>query len=346
MIWWQAIFFPFALLFNLVTSVRNRMYDRGVRKSTRFDANVIAVGNLAIGGTGKTPMIHHLIQYFHGKNLKVCTLSRGYGRDTSGFRLAALPVDSPATIGDEPYGYLERYESQVPVAVGEERDLAISELLLHEPDSYAVLLDDAFQHRRVTPTVNIVLTTFQNPFYKDYLLPAGRLRESRKGAARADIVVVTKCPYFLSEADQVRMKHAIARYSDAIVFFMTINYLEPKPFFENGKPLTNRVLAISGMAQPKPFEDHLSRYFNVVLSHHYRDHYKYKKEDIKDMIRELGPDVSLITTEKDMVKLKRFPQLADFPCFYIPIEMKFLKDEALFYSTLDSRLKYYAQESN
>ncbi|MEQ8470506.1 MAG: tetraacyldisaccharide 4'-kinase [Marinoscillum sp.] len=345
MIWWQAIFFPFALLFDLITRIRNWMYKKGFRESTRFDANVIAVGNLAIGGTGKTPMIDYLIQYFSSKNLKVSTLSRGYGRETRGFRLADWG-DSAATIGDEPYGYFLKYKGKVPVAVGAERDLAISELLLHQPDTTAVLLDDAFQHRRVTPTANIMLTTYQNPFYQDFLLPVGRLRESRKGADRADIIIVTKCPSFLAESDQVRMKTQIAQYSNAKVFFMSIEYLEPKPIFENQIPLHNRVVAISGMAQPQPFEQYISSKYQITLTHHYRDHYKYKTEDIRDITRELSSNVSLITTEKDMVKLRSFQELKEYSCFYIPIRMKFLKDETLFYSTLDSMLNYYAQESN
>lgn len=345
MFWWQVIFFPFALLFHLVTQLRNWMYDRGYRKSTPFDANVIAVGNLAIGGTGKTPMIDYLIRHFLKKNLKPATLSRGYGRETKGFRLGNWN-DTPATLGDEPYGYFTKYKGQVPVAVGAERDLAISELLLYAPDVFTVLLDDAFQHRRVKPTVSILLTTYQNPFYQDYLLPIGRLRESRVGAKRADIIIVTKCPSFLSESEQVKIKYEISTYSEAPVFFMTVDYLDPRPIFSNGLPLSNKVVAISGMAQPAPFEQHVSGKYQITLAHHYRDHYKYKQEDVRDISRELGPDISLITTEKDMEKLKAFPELAHHSCYCIPIEMKFIRDEALFYSALDSMLKYYAQEPN
>ena len=195
----------------------------------------------------------------------------------------------------------------------------------------------------MTPSTNILLTTYENPFYEDYLLPSGRLREHRSGASRADIVLVTKCPTFMAESDQVRMKYQISLYTHATVYFLTIDYLEPQPIFDNGLQLNNRVVAISGMANPKPFEKEVSSRFNMKFAHHYRDHYRYKQQDIKDIIMELNSDTSLITTEKDMVKLKSFSELSEYSCYYIPIRMKFLRDESLFQSQIDSMLKNYVQ---
>ncbi len=338
---WRFLFYPLTLLYAGVVMLRNWLYDTDYRRSTSFDANVIGVGNLAIGGTGKTPMIDYLITYFLSKEFRISTLSRGYGRRTNGFRVASIH-DTPDTIGDEPFMYWRKYLPKVHVAVAEHRDLAIPQLLGHR-DHEVVLMDDAFQHRRVIPSTNILLTTYENPFYQDFLLPSGRLREHRKGASRADIVLVTKCPGFMAESDQVRIKHEISQYTEAAVYFLTIDYLDPKPIFDNGLQLNNRVVAISGMANPEPFEKEVSARFNMKLAHHYRDHYRYKPQDIKDMIVELGPDTSLITTEKDMVKLKWFSELAEFSCFYIPIRMKFLKDESLFQSQIDSMLKNYVQ---
>lgn len=345
MYWWQVILFPFALLFDAVTRIRNLLYDRQIKKSIRFDANVVAVGNLSIGGTGKTPMIDYLVQYFQSKNLKASTLSRGYGRKTQGFRLAG-EVDTPDTIGDEPYMYHMKFAGKVPVAVGEERDLAISELLIREPDTYTVLMDDAFQHRKVTPSVSILLTTYQYPFHEDYLLPAGRLREARTGAKRADIVIVSKCPEYMSGAEMVKFKQAMTDYTSAEIYFATIIYEPLRPIFENGLEPKRKVLAISGMADPRPFEAHLKRHYTVSLSHNYRDHYRYQPDDIKDILREMDEDTCLITTEKDMVKLGRFEVLSRYPCFFLPIRMKFLKDEALFLSALESKLKNHAYEGN
>lgn len=345
MYWWQIILFPFALLFDLITSIRNTLYDRSIKKSTRFDTNVVSIGNLAIGGTGKTPMLNYLIDYFQTKEWKVATLSRGYGRATRGFRLAG-PADHAESIGDEPYMYYTRYGGELAVAVGAERDLALSELYFHRPDIHVVLLDDAFQHRRLIPSVSILLTTYQHPFMTDFVLPAGRLREARKGAQRADIVIVTRCPAHMSAAEQVKYREEIAQYSKAKVFFMTTIYLEPRPIFNNDIPLKRNVVGISGLAHPKPFEEQLRRHYGVKLTHHYRDHYRYKEQDVKDIIRELDEDTSLITTEKDMVKLKQFSVLKSFSSYYLPIEMKFLKNEALFLSAMESKLKNYADDPN
>lgn len=337
------ILFPFAVLYDGVTSLRNRLYDRGVYHSNRFEANVVAVGNLAIGGTGKSPMIDYLIGYFQNRDFKVTTLSRGYGRKTYGFRRTTF-ADTPDTVGDEPYMYFRKYFGLLPVFVGEDRDLAISELLGHVPDTDVILLDDAFQHRKVVPSVHIVLTTYDHPFYEDYLLPAGRLRESREGAKRADFIIVTKCPANLNNVQRDEIRTKIARYSEAEVFFMTIVYDEPQPFFDTDKKLQSTVVGISGMANPQPFEAYLSRNYEVKLTHHYRDHYRYLQQDAKDIARELDETISLLTTEKDMVKLKYFSELKTHSCHYVPIRMKFLADEALFLSHLESYLKNYAQD--
>lgn len=343
MVWWQFLLFPFALLYDLVTRIRNYAFDTQVRKSFRFHTNVIAVGNLSVGGTGKTPMIDYLIDYFLNKEMNIATLSRGYGRRTSGFRLAE-EKETPKTLGDEPYMYFFKHGERIRVAVGEERDLAIPELLWHEPDTQVILLDDAFQHREVLPSLNILLTTYHKPFYKDYLLPSGLLREARKGAERAEIILVTKCPSLLTGADQVKVKEEIKKYSKAKVFFTTVEYGAPKPFFENGIPLREQVVGISGIADPMLFNKYVSTSFKCKLIHNYKDHYHYSKRDVKDIINELGEGESLITTEKDMVKLRSFEQLQDFSCFYIPIKVKFLKEETLFLSMIDSSLNNDVQK--
>ncbi len=338
---WRILFLPLTLLYAGVVRLRNWMYDRNYRRTTRFDANVIGVGNLAIGGTGKTPMIDYLIRYYKAKDFRVSTLSRGYGRQTNGFRVATIQ-DTPDTIGDEPYMYWTKYLPEVHVAVAEERDLAIPQLLGFR-DHEVVLLDDSFQHRRVTPNFNLLLTTYEAPFYEDYMLPSGRLREPRHEAKRADALLVTKCPGFLAESDQVRIKHEMSVYSSAPVYFLTTEYLAPKPCFSNDMPLQSRVVLISGMANPAPFEKEIRSRYQVKLSHNYRDHYRYKSRDIKDIVMELDDQTSLITTEKDMVKLRQFPELSKFSCYFVPIQMKFLKDESLFQSQLDSVLKNYVQ---
>lgn len=338
MYWWQVVVFPLALLFHGITKVRNWMYDKGINRSTRHDARVVGVGNLAIGGTGKSPMTDYLIRYFGQAGWQVATLSRGYARKTSGFQMAG-PRSTPAQIGDEPYMYFHKHGPAMVVAVGEDRDLAIPELLLRAPWVDVIVMDDAMQHRRVVPACNILLTTYQHPFYSDYLLPAGRLREGRSGAGRADVVIVTRCPVSLTEAEQAVMTASIQCYTNAEVFFMHTVYESPKSIFDNDLALQRQVVGISGMAVPTPFEDYLHAEFSVKLTHNYRDHYHYKDTDIRDIVRELDGQTSLVTTEKDMVKLKAFPALRDYSCYYIPIRMEFIRKEQQFLDILMQSLR-------
>lgn len=337
MVWWQYFLFPFSILYDLLTRFRNYLYDRKIIKSFAFDTNVIAVGNLSVGGTGKTPMTAYLIHHFSTTGTNVATLSRGYGRSTSGFRMAG-ENDNASTLGDEPFMYHLKFPA-IGVAVGEERDLAIAELLFHRPETELILLDDAYQHRVVSPSLNILMSDYQRPFYDDFLLPGGRLREQRKNASRADIIIISKCPTFLTEADQVKIQDRVKSYSRAPVFFTAIEYGEPLPIFQAGSSLQNRIVGISGIAGYKGFNDYLTRTFHVKLIHNYGDHHRYSRMDIKDIINELDEGTSLITTEKDRVKLCEFSQLMDFSCFYIPIEVKFLKNEALFLSMVESVVK-------
>ena len=192
MILLRILLFPFSWLYYLITQIRNRLYDRGLKPSVKFELPVICVGNLTVGGTGKTPMIEHLIRLLQNR-FKVATLSRGYGRATKGIRIAG-PSENASTIGDEPFQFYTKFGKRITVAVGEERALAIPTILQECSDTQIILLDDGFQHRKVSPGFSILLTDYHRPFYNDFLLPSGRLRESRWGAERADVIVVTKCP--------------------------------------------------------------------------------------------------------------------------------------------------------
>ncbi len=344
MYWWQYILFPFALLFDLITKFRNFLFDRKIKKSTKFEANIVLIGNLAIGGTGKTPMVDFLIRYFHENGKKVATMSRGYGRKTYGFRLAGS-MENADTLGDEPYMYHAKYRGAVAVAVGGDRDLAIAELLARKPETEVILMDDGFQNRGVKPSLSIVLSTYDNLFTKDFVLPSGRLRESRRGASRADIVIVTKCPEYLNDADMASTRMKINVYTDAQIFFMTTIYEPLLPIFDNNLPLNNKVVAISGMANPEPFEKHLRSQYSVKLAHNYRDHYRYSLQDVKDIASELKEGISMICTEKDKVKLQVFEILMGHSCYYQPISMRFLRDEALFFELLESKLIFDVEET-
>jgi tetraacyldisaccharide 4'-kinase len=326
-LWW-----PFAVLVDAITRFRNYLYSIGHKKSFQFDTVVISVGNLNVGGSGKTPMIEYLVRLL-SPHYKIATLSRGYGRGTSGFRLANSN-DNAQTLGDEPYQLLKKFGGKIYVAVGEQRAVAIPTILNECPDVQVILLDDAFQHRAVVPQFSILVTDFQKPFYKDELLPMGRLRESRFGAARADVVVVTKCNTTESKnLDKVR--ESIFRYTSKPVFFSAIKYTQPI-LMVPGKSLTANVVLVTGIGNAKPFVKHIAQQYQVVKHYCFEDHHRYSKEDLNRINIEAGTN-SIITTEKDMVKLIN-PELSNLiqqaNWFYLPIEAEIIRNGSEFDSML------------
>lgn len=327
------ILLPFSLLYELVTSIRNHLFDIGYKKSFEFEANVIGVGNLTVGGTGKSPMVEYLIRLLQDK-YKIATLSRGYGRKTKGFRIGDKD-DNSLSIGDEPYQFLQKY-SNVTVTVGEERAVAIPHILAEvSPD--VILMDDSYQHRYVKPSLNILLSDYTRPFYTDLILPSGRLRESRKGAKRADIVVVTKCPASLSKMEKESIESSIKKYSDAPIFFSTINYLNYIPFNNENAIAAKDVILFTGLANPKPFTEYVSSNFNLVDDLYFPDHHQYSLKDIntiEERFRQLSSENKcIITTEKDIVKLKLKElrsRIEHWPLFYVPIEAQFIENGNIF----------------
>lgn len=319
------LLFPLTVLYDAVTRFRNHLYDSGYKHSFSFDTNVIAVGNLSVGGTGKSPLVEYIIRLLEKR--KLVTLSRGYGRKTKGFRLATKD-DSPNTIGDEPYQFFNKFK-HISVAVGEERAIAIPFILAELPETEVILLDDAYQHRSVKPDLNILLTDHNKPFFKDYVLPSGRLRESRKGAERADIVVVTKCP---AGVDYSVVEKEIRAYNkSAPIAFTNTKYLEPQ-MLSGSEQFCDNVFLFSGIANPKPLQEYLSTKYNLVGTRYYKDHHHYTVNDLKALQKEFNTikldKKCLLTTEKDMVKLLPLLKKVDFnniPLFYLPIEMNFIK---------------------
>src|SRR5690606_8845834 len=230
----RMLLFPFAVIYDIITRVRNRMYDRGLKPTTSFDIPIISVGNLAVGGTGKTPMIEYLIRLIKPHH-PLATLSRGYGRRTTGLRIAGQ-TENADLIGDEPY-QIHRKFPDITVAVGEDRVYAVPVLLDQSPETRVILLDDAFQHRRIKPAFQILLTEYAKPFYRDYPLPSCRLRESREGASSADGVVMTKCPPSLTANEEATARASVGRYTESPVFFSAIRYGQPVPFGGHHLPL-------------------------------------------------------------------------------------------------------------
>lgn len=324
----RILLFPFAFLYYLITQIRNRVYDRGLKPSVKFDLPVICVGNLSVGGTGKTPMIEHLIRLFQN-DYKVATLSRGYGRTTKGIRIANYS-DNASTLGDEPFQFYTKFSNRITVAVGEERALAIPTILQEHPETQIVLLDDGFQHRKVTPGFSILLTDYNRPFYNDFLLPSGRLRESRWGAQRADVVVVTKCPPEISADKMMAIERSIRNYAKKPVFFTTIRYGNPSPFLNTLATPTQEVVLITGISNSKPLESYVTHNYKLVQHLAFNDHHVYTSNDVDTILSlfKRNSQLSFLTTEKDKVKLEvaQFQKvLTGLPLFYLPIEIDFVK---------------------
>lgn len=328
----KLLLWPFAWLYDLVTRIRNYLYDIGHKKSFEFDTVLISIGNLNVGGSGKTPMVEYLIRLLASR-FQLATLSRGYGRKTHGIRISS-ETDNAKTIGDEPFQILRKFDRNVKVVVGEERALAIPTILHQFPDVQVILMDDAFQHRAVKPQISILVTDYERPFYKDFLLPYGRLRESKKGAGRADIIVVTKADD-ISEEEMKIMTRSICNYAgEKPVFFSGLTYLPPLAI-NHQNPIDKKVVLVSGIAKNSQFVREVSKSYEVARHFRFEDHHAYSSEDIQ-RIQQSADDFqvsAILTTEKDMVKLitpQLLPLLQSKNWFYLPVQSLFLKDGMYF----------------
>ena len=326
---------PFAVLYGLIVYVRNKMFDFKILKSKSFAIPVISVGNLSVGGTGKTPHIEYLINLLR-KDFNISTLSRGYGRKTKGFLLVDENATSE-TAGDEPLQYRKKYP-EICVALDEKRKRGIAKILEKNPETNVVLLDDAFQHRYVKAGLSILLTDYYKPFSHDYILPSGTLRESRSGMKRADIIVVTKCPRVISPITCKSMEEDMKIKHGQHVYYSYIDYgnlIPMNPFAEKiATEKFSTILMFAGIANPYPLEDQLKSIADTVETIKFRDHYQYQPKDmlkIKEMFESIfSKNKIIVTTEKDAMRINGTPLMNFFvnlPLFYLPIEVKFHKKD-------------------
>lgn len=333
----RLLLYPFSILYGGLTRIRNYLFDTGYSRSISFEVFLVSVGNLIAGGAGKTPLVEYLVKLLK-ENYRTASLSRGYGRKSKGFRIAN-DNDTSRTIGDEPLQLYRKFSKDIKVAVGEERAIAIP-LLLHEHENLDVIvLDDAFQHRHVKPALNILVTAYDRPFFTDYVLPFGMLREGRKGALRADIVVVSKCPSGLTSEVMEDFSAKIKRYSkpDVKIFFSSIVYEVPKKVFGEDVDLQKNIVLLTGIANAYPLKSYLlDEGYQIVRHFEFLDHYTYTKGDIekiKSFLNGFNHPLTIITTEKDAVRLSE-PSLKDslagLCIFSVPIEMQFIRDGAIF----------------
>jgi tetraacyldisaccharide 4'-kinase len=309
---------PFALVYGIIVGARRLLYRTRLLRSSRFDIPTISVGNLNVGGAGKTPHIEYLIRLLQ-PYINVSVLSRGYKRRTEGFMM--VETNSTALdVGDEPLQYKLKYPS-VPVAVSEKRAYAIPQMVYRSPDIQTILLDDAFQHLAVKPYLNILLTEFSDPFTKDFLLPAGRLRDWRATYRHADIIIITKCPFDLHETEKQRFIHDINPYHYQRLYFSYYNYGAPYPLFVHTPPspqgsfdvvfknldAETEVLLVCGIAKPDYLLDYLSSKVKSVTTMAFEDHRLFSNYDVAQFKRLYDNMASkkkiILTTEKDATRL-------------------------------------------
>ena len=329
----RVLLLPFALVYGLVILLRNWLYNKEIYNSVSFGLPVICVGNLSVGGTGKSPMVEYLV--LHLKNIyKVATLSRGYKRKTRGYVLATDQTTA-IDVGDEPMQFHRKFPD-IPVAVGEQRILAIPQLLHDKPEIELIILDDAFQHREIKAGFNILLTEYDNLFTRDFYLPTGDLRDSRSSYKRADIIVVTKCRPDISTEERNEIVREIEPLPHQMVFFSTIAYGTIYHITRNTFGYIDaqtEILLITGIANPKPLKQYLEEQVQTYQMLHFDDHHIFSIDDwreIRKRFKSMEEDKKMIlTTEKDAMRLQKFAHEIDgMPFYVLPIEHKILFNES------------------
>ncbi len=329
----RRLLLPFSLVWGCIIFLRNRLYDKGWLRSFEFDFPILLVGNLSAGGTGKTPHVEYLIRLISAHK-KVATLSRGYKRTTKGYALAT-DLSLTEDIGDEPKLFRQKYPA-TEVAVDENRVEGIYYLLNDEPDVQAVIMDDGFQHRRIKPGFNILLTAYDHLFFKDWMLPAGHLREPRSGYKRAQVIVVTKCPESLLPEEKDKIRSQIGLLQGQHLFFTTLAYGKLYPLFPD-QEITNLienipVLLLTGIADNRNMLRYLQTQFGEISVLSYSDHHYYTAHDISTIKTACKSGV-IITTEKDAMRLMENAVLlkeAGLSVFVLPVAVRFLENAAAF----------------
>lgn len=301
------------MLYKGITSFRNYLFNQGILKEFHPDIYSIGVGNLNVGGSGKTPMTDYLLHLLQDKQLAV--ISRGYGRKTSGF-MEINTHHTASEVGDEPLMLFEKYQNN-HFFVSEKRVEGYQKAVAKYSEIECFIFDDVFQHRYIKPHFNILLTDYHKPFYKDRVLPWGRLRESKSGAKRADLIVVTKVPENLDETEKNEIRKNIAKYTKSPVIFAA--YRSLNPINQNGDELKKGIetVLISALANNNHFFAQQSKHFKILKHFAYRDHYRFTSNDMEKILSEF-PDVPIITTDKDWVKIKTLLKVQDQNKFYMP----------------------------
>jgi tetraacyldisaccharide 4'-kinase len=347
----KIILFPFACLYGLATGLRNWLFELGFLPSVKYDLPVIAIGNLSAGGTGKTPHTEYLVRLL-SKHFRVAILSRGYKRKTRGFILVSEQHSEP-DIGDEPMQYFKKFPD-ITLAVDHNRRRGISRILAEKPQTQVILLDDAFQHRYVKPGKSILLTDYHHLYTDDFLLPTGLLRETARGAKRADMIIVTKTPRIFSPITRRQLVKTLKPKNHQKIYYSYIAYDEPIALnycknLPKASQKYNYIIMFAGVANSYPFQEYLKGLCNELIVINFNDHHQYRQGDLEKIAREyesiLSKDKVIFTTEKDAARIDNeiFAQYLDnLPVYYIPIRIRFHEcDESRF----DKMILDYVQKS-
>ena len=344
----RFLLLPVSLIYGAVVWLRNKLYDKNIYKSASYNLPIICVGNLSVGGTGKSPMVEYLIRLLKD-DFKIATLSRGYKRKTKGYALANEQTDA-LQIGDEPMQFYLNFP-QISVAVGEKRNEAIPQLLHDRPETQVIILDDGFQHRSIQPGLSILLTDYNNLFINDFFLPTGDLRDTKSSYKRAQMIVVTKCNPSLSQEEKLKITEEINPTPTQQIFFSTINYATPHHILTHVQEFNLHkkleVLLVTGIANSKPLQKYILEQCYTYEKISFSDHHIFSIDDLRDVKRKFAKMDSkekiILTTEKDAVRLVKFKdELENLPLFVLPIKHQILFDEETdFKNTISDFIKNF-----
>lgn len=348
----RYILFPFSIVYGCIIWLRNKLFDKNILRSATFNFPLICVGNLAVGGTGKTPMAEYLIRLLRNK-YNVATLSRGYKRRTKGFAIADENTTA-IDIGDEPMQLHKKFP-EITVAVAEERVVGIPQLLHAKPETQVIILDDAFQHREVRAGLNILLTEYEDLYTRDFILPAGNLRDVKSSRKRANIIIVTKCKSHLSEEERQDIIKELNPLPNQHVFFTKIEYASPYHLFTKENRFIEHdcnILLVCGIANPTPLKEMLANYTDTYEMILFSDHHIFSVDDLAEIKKQFSKIESankiILTTEKDGVRLAKYGnELKDLPVYILPMRHKFLfSEEDKFDATIISFVERFNKPGN
>jgi len=324
---------PISSLYAIALKIRHGMFDSGVLHTQKISIPSICVGNLELGGTGKTPLTEYLVGMLSDER-NVAIVSGGYKRKSKEIVIADENTKLEE-LGDEPMQYHRKFGNKIKVAVGKDRSKVIEKLLKEAPID-VIILDDAFQHRKISAGLNILTTNYSNPFFDNNLIPAGTLRDLKSRAKAADIIIVNKTPENASDEEKDKIRERLQQYGQQNVYFASLNYGKPTACNAVAKDYDlkqhDKITALCGIAQPDYFVQHLEKEYDVTQKLIFGDHHEFSESDIEKIKKASDAGKIIFTTEKDAMRLTNnhyFSALKEIPVYYIPIEVKFSNDKAL-----------------